>query len=837
MRCTTGIISVIIVITSAFMPVSAENGIVFSGEEDTLSLYNRLSSGLLKDPSGENSCRNIIKLMELSREAGREKTAKLFRKCADYIKERNDRTNPLIFILNHSAELLDDDSDTDYEGIDKWLVSGPWQKFGRADLYYPFIPEAGRSFSEFKSIKVEQGSRIYPFGFIPERRGIVYASASFSADVPVRIWIESNAEYRLFINSAEVLSSGIEGTESLSGVTVEGSREYSLLLKISDNRKGEDPFFRVIVTDLKNGEIKTEITGAGNRGEFSHKEIFSSCRVKSLPGFPGRVKMEKIRQSITDSNFTELYSEAEALVAEYPLCGESYHTIFPLLIQSGREKDFIDTVSRYRGKFPASDYYLKWIADFYQWRDEKKFKAAMDKIHPRYCDYSTAKRYIKLLTDNGDRRAARRYSEKFENIPSFRIVKAEVEKSLSTPVQWRKYLLEKISETGDPLYYYYMGESEMEAGLDPLLYWAKGLSIRGDMREMRDSAEIFENGSGSGGLFYSGRYTDFHPEFLWNGIKRKVTVRIFANGNYMTECEELIPSALAEKGGFSLLKLYDLSVLYALRCSGGEAFPQEYEVSEKGESVSVKLKDTGKADFFVLKYSGYSAFDQYPFYLMKDTELKREGEDISEVMLEVKAEGIVPDVSFMDKKIPGGESGREGETVYRVSEKFNYKNSERVVLSAAFKADYRGFAKWYSSMLNILKKKGVIETVPGLDSGDIQSRMAALNNYIKKNYITEPGINFEPRFPSDIVISGKGTTEELALLASVISEKAGIKGFVAFIKEKGDYLSANSEAALFIPESKGRGIWVRFADRKKYKNPEALLITGDNFEIIPVRDK
>jgi hypothetical protein len=840
MKNSLSIIAIFTIIITVFPSAPAGSDVVFSGGEDTLSLYKELSSELLKNPSDANSYRIILKLTGLSIDAGRDKTAQLFRKCAQQIKEINGEMSPGYFVLITFAEYLEYDygnGDSNYKGIDKWLVSGPWQKFGRPDLYYPFLPETGRVFSEFKSTRSEQERRIYPFGLIPERRGVVYAAASFSVDIPVRIWVLSNSSFRLFVNGVEVMSSGIAGRESLSGVSVKGSRGYTLLLKIADNRSGDDPFFSIIITDSNNREINPDITWVNNRGDFTHEEIFSASGVKLLPGFPGAEKMEKIRRSMDSRDLTELYNEAKIIYNEYPLCGESYHTFIPLLIQLRRVEEFMEAIARYREKFPASEYYLKWMSDFYRTGDEKKFSAAMEKINSRYCDYDNARAYIKLLADKNEKRAAARYSEKFKDIPSFRIAAAEVEKSLSTPVQWRKYLLERISETGDPLYYFYMGQSEMDAGLDPVLYWEKGLSIKADMREMRDEADIFENGGGKGSVFYSGRYTDFHPEFLWNGIKRKVTVRVFANGKYMVECEELIPSTLAGKRELYLIKLKNTRVLYALRCSGGEAFPQEYEISGKDEPVSVKFKDAGKADFFVLKYTGYSAYDQYPLYVMNGIEIKRDGEDISEVMVEVISEGITPAVVFMDKKVSGEKSAKEGETIFRISEKFNYKNSERGVLSAAYKADYKDFASWYSSMLNTLKKKGGIEVIPGMESGDIQNRIAVMQNYIKKNYITGDRIDFDPRFPSDVVLLQKGTTEDLAVLSCVIAEKAGIKSFISFIKEKGDTLSENCEAALFIPESKGRGSWIRFTDRNNFKNPEALLIKGDNFEIIPVSDK
>jgi len=835
------VISVIILFTTAFFCPSAEAGIIFSGEEDTLSLYNQLSSELMREPSGVNAYRNIIKLMELSRDSGREKTAKLFRACAELIKERDGEMNPVYFILINSAESLEnghDDRNSMYKGIDKWLICGPWQKFGRADLYYPFFPESGGGFSEFKPVQSRKhGSRIYPFGLISERRGIVYAAASFSADIPVRIWIVSNAEYRLFINRTELVSSSVPGLESLSGVTVKGSRDYTILLKIADNLDHNDPFFRIIITDLSNREIHPDITGGNFYGKFFHEEIVSSEKLKSVPGFAGGMKMKTIRQGMSSGDYGILYNESKALLSDYPLCGESYNSIISNLVQLGLENEFIGTVAQYRERFPDSDYYHKWEADFYLSRNEKKFSEAMDKIHVSYCSYDAAKAYIKHLSDRGEKKTAKQYCGKFEDIPSFRVIAAEVEKGLSTPVQWRKFLLEKAAVTGDPLYYYYLGYAEMDAGLDPVLYWEKGLSIRNDMRDMREAADIFENGKGSSNLFYSGRYTDYHPEFLWSGIKRRVTIRVFANGNYMTECEDIIPAALSEKRELALLKLKNIRVLYALRCSGGEAFPLEYDISEKNKFVSLKMKNGDAADFIVLKYTGHSTYDQYPFYMINDLELKHADEALSEILLEVISEGIKPSVTFMNKAVSGKNSGNEGETVYRISEKFNFKNSGGAVVSAALISEDRDFSTWYNNMFKLLKKRVIDERVPAAERGDLQVKIKAVEDYIKANFEVEAGINFEPRFPSEVVYSRKGTSEELAVLASAFIEKEGIKGFIAFIREKGKRISAESEVALFIPESKGRSHWIRFTDRNNFNNAEALLIKGDSYEIIPVSDK
>lgn len=831
-RASALIISLIL-LASAY--ASASDRFTFAGEEDTLSLCGALSAELLNDPSGEGSQAGIMKLIRLSHHAGRMKTAVLFRECAGKIHEAEGGRSPEHFALNFYADFLERDpgsADKTYKGVEKWLLSGPWHRYGKPDLYAPFQPELKTSADGFRGVRVQDdGMRIYPFGFLPERRGIVYASASFSADIPVRIWVDSNAQYRLFINGVEVAGSEVESSGSLECVSVKGARGYTLLLKISGNTAGDDPYFRVILTDAANRELKPDFSGAVHRGRFTYERIFSSQDLKPLHGSDVAAIIKRVSAAeISDIN--RAYSEARDMLAKYPLCSDSYEAIMPLLVKRGNEREFAETLKKYRGNFPDSDYFLLWESLFYKERDKDKFMEAMERLHPGYCDPSMAGAYIKLLSEKGDNSAALSYSGRLGDIPSLRETVAGIEKRVSPPVRWRKFLLERMTSTGDPIYYRLMGDADMDDGLDPVLYWEKALSINSDMRSVRDAVDIFEN-SGDGITFYSGRYTDLHPEFLRNGIKRKVTVRIFANGNFMTECEDLVPPGLAAKGEFTLLKLMDTRVLYALKCSEGEARPLEFETADAGGGkLRVKVKSPEGSEFLVLRYTGYSSSQEPPFYVMKSMDLCGE-EDISEIALEVISEGVKPVVTFMERGIAGEKSGIEGVTMYRSSAKFNFRPGG-VTLSAAFISGEREFSSWYSGMLKSLKMRGSEVSMTEPLAGDIEEKISAVREYMEKNFTLRDGVTFEPRFPDEVIRSGHGTSEELAIISSIILEKNGVKGFISFISEKGDSVSERSEAALYIPESKGKGYWIRFSGAGNFKKGEALVIRGDGFEKVQV---
>lgn len=820
----------------------AGSDIMLPGEENTLSLYNHISTELLNNPSGENSYRYIVKLADLSRDTGRIKTAELFRRCAAKIASGEEKTDPAYFILNYYSEYLTadrKDKDPFYKGVDKWLISGPWQRYGKPDLYSIFPPEEKHVFNDFKAARsITPGGRIYPFGFISERRGVVYSSVSFSADIPLRVWIISNAEFRLFVNGVETINSGRAEEESLSGVSIKGAKGYTLLIKIADNGEGDDPFFRVILTDAGNQPLQFNITGSKYSGSFSAENFFSSCDLKSVPVLDEIVNMRTLRDA-KGNNSDQLYIEAKALLAKYPDCSESYHTLIPLLDRTGRDTEFYETVSSYKKIFPDSEYYLKWETDFYKTRDSIRFSESIEKLPDLYSACSTAEYYINILSEKNDYASAVRFSEKFSEIPSLRKAVAGVVKKISSPGEWRNYLIEKMAATGDPLYFYYMGNADVETGLDPVLYWEKALNIRSDMRDVREAADIFENAGGEGSVYYSGRYTDFHPDFLWNGIKRKVTVRVFDNGNYVTECVDIIPSDIDDEKGVSLLPFKDIRILYSLRCHEGISEPVEIE--QKNDSSGgnfIRFKNREKADFFILKYTGYSRYDQYPFYIMKNFELKDVSADISEIEFEVISENeIKPVVTFMDKEVKGRIEDKKNETVFNITENFNYKDGGRCSASVRLISSDIHFTRWYNELIKVLRSRNFDFSVPGSDSGNLQDKISAVRNYIQNNYQADEGVSYEPHFPGDILSNRHGTSEELAILALFLLEKSGVKGFISFIREHGETLSDKCEAAVFVPESKGKGYWIRFTDRNDFKKAEALIIKGDSFEIIPVSDK
>ncbi len=839
MRIVLVIFSLLVMLVSA--DAYATRDPLFKGEDNSLIQYKDLSEELVNDPSGKNSYLYIVKLAELSTELGRETTADLFRRCAEKISAVEGTKPAQEFVLNYYAGLLVNGpvaADKEYAGFSKWRVSGPWHKYGAPDLYMPFTPETAGNFDDFRVVKTgEAGGVFFAFGNIPERIGTAYAAASFTSADPVRVWVASNSRYRLFINGVEAAGPGSSGEFSLSGVEAHGARGYTILVKISDNREGDDPWFRVVLTDAENRVIRPEVSGERFRGAVVIEKIFSSESVNNRNGFHGSGKIRNIVDSIKGDE-GRAFETASSFLKDYPVCGEIYHAVIPILIKQNKRDEFLSLVADYRKRFPGSDYSYKWEAEFYRDSDLDKFSEAMDKLHPLYCAQKLADRYMKFLTDKKGISAAKRYSSRTADVPSLRPVKAEIIKVDFSSDNWRKYLIGRIAATGDPLYYYLMGNADMERGLDPLLYWEKSLSIRSDMRDAREAADIFENSGGKGSEFYSGRYTDLHPEFLWKGVKRNVTVRIFADGNYMTECEDIIPKELAVKGEFKLLNLKDLRVLYVLGCSNGEPLPLKHEAAVTPEGdTSVKFSFDENQGFAVIKYTGYSAPERLPFNIFSAMELKREDEDVSEVNLKIISLGDIPTITFMDKKVTGERGDKPGEMEFSVSGRFNFRDNEKAYASASIVSTDREFAKWYGGLVKVVKGAGVHGEELPVFKGDIRSRISAVRKYMSENFRVIRGNNSEPCFPDDVIRSGEGTTGELAILSSFILERSGVRGVIAFIREKGENITTDSEAGIYIPESKGRGHWIRFTDWKKYKNAEALVIRGDGFEIIPVSDK
>jgi len=147
--------------------------------------------------------------------------------------------------------------------VSRWVMAGPYRRYGAGDLWYPFVPGMGDARDGF----AEEGTRVNAGktrGFVrldeltSENDGIMYAISSFPALGQVKIRVYSNAEYILNVNGEAVLENAVETVKRDRRVVLLDVNEgVTLMLKL---RAAPGRWFRVLVTDGSDAMIPVQFT-------------------------------------------------------------------------------------------------------------------------------------------------------------------------------------------------------------------------------------------------------------------------------------------------------------------------------------------------------------------------------------------------------------------------------------------------------------------------------------------------------------------------------------------------------------------------------------------------
>ena len=147
--------------------------------------------------------------------------------------------------------------------VTKWIINGPYSRYGYNDLWHTFVPEISGSLVSL----AENGKRIHAGksrGLVrvdevmAEDGGIIYASSSFPATGSVKIRVHSNMEYILNVNGNVVVeNSKVSVMRTCRIVQVNVQKGVTIMLKM---RNRHDRLFRVLVTDHRDMMIPVQYT-------------------------------------------------------------------------------------------------------------------------------------------------------------------------------------------------------------------------------------------------------------------------------------------------------------------------------------------------------------------------------------------------------------------------------------------------------------------------------------------------------------------------------------------------------------------------------------------------
>ncbi len=827
-------------------------------ENNSVTLASDLSSKILSNPSGEFVPDYTDKLMEIASAIGRAKIAGVLNQAAKKLESNGNTGNLSYKILKLSIDELEfnrTESLKNFSIIRRWNISGPWKKYGIPDFDYQFSPE-----KVFKIEDIEKGRNIiapesgvfFPYKLIHEKDETLYAVNSFASETGIILWIQSDSEYKLIINGREIRQRKSNGKKTTEAFALNGARGYTVLVKMQSGTENHQPFIRGMITDEKFKPVQLKNSDVVFNYSFTSKIILNSDKLDGSVHREASILTGRLRELVNSGNYIEGYKTGSVITEKYPFYSAAYGEFIPLLDIMNRDNEFLIKIEKFRKLFPDSDLHYRWLADFYRSRDKDKFMELMKTIPINYFSEESVEWYLHLLCGEKKFSEALKLCDLLKEMPSYRHIIPEVLKAAGEKDLWRSSLLEGAALRNEAYFYYALGLSELQNGLDPVMYWEKGHSLDEDAGLMRDLTGLFENGILGTNDFYKGEYTDLHPEFRWKAKKRKISIHIFESGRIIIDGEDLIPSGnklLDEKyskGGSefssgemksSIPYFKDLKILYVLTAKDGLTSSVDFksDLSEK-DTITVRFKCSGEEEFSVVKYSGeYRKDKKDVFSLLKNLVLKSKDENVSELDYEVFCHGsLIPLVRYNGESLS---SGRYSGGIIRFwnNEKLSDSDNDSIVAEISRFSSGDVFAGWYSNVISYSGKVSS-EKISGLpEKENLTQFVRGLHFYIMSSISKTGEVDFSPRRSETVLLHGYGTVEERTLLAKAILEAKGIKSYVSFRKSKEGLID---KMLLFVPENRGSGYWVDFYGEsisdKMESGYDAIVITGEGYETFPV---
>ncbi len=250
---------------------------------DDIGLFNSVVKLLYQYPAGPDSLLYYREIGKLSRIAGQERCVQALLKLIDSVNSVNSLEKKNLHILYLQLELerlcyrfkISDARkySEQFFPVKKWVLFGPYFKYGRADIDFPFMPEIITNLKgsdiKRKEIFVRNTKGELDFNrYLYTGEGIAYAVTTIRLNQPVKIRIYSDSSYKLFLNGKEALrnlKSGISRTCRI--IKVRDTDKITLMIKL--HLKENSSHLRILTTDENDRPLKTE---SGNT-EFAFSDV------------------------------------------------------------------------------------------------------------------------------------------------------------------------------------------------------------------------------------------------------------------------------------------------------------------------------------------------------------------------------------------------------------------------------------------------------------------------------------------------------------------------------------------------------------------------------------
>ncbi len=160
------------------------------------------------------------------------------------------------------------------KSITKWLVAGPYLKYGAGDFDYSFLPEVVNRFDDRsvskRAITLRNADGVLDLErYLYPRRGTAYALTGLRIEGNVKLRVYSRAHYKLFINGREALKNAAGRERACRIVRIQANGPVAVMMKVYNSGAWN---FRIITTDDNDAPISVESGMSESKGgacEFS----------------------------------------------------------------------------------------------------------------------------------------------------------------------------------------------------------------------------------------------------------------------------------------------------------------------------------------------------------------------------------------------------------------------------------------------------------------------------------------------------------------------------------------------------------------------------------------
>ena len=427
-------------------------------------------------------------------------------------------------------------------------------------------------------------------------------------------------------------------------------------------------------------------------------------------------------------------------------------------------------------------------------------------------------------------------------MPERYIAIAEMYMAAGKREEMRKVLVRGAAETGDARIYFMLGCADGASGLDPVIYWTKALESEDIFCEASDMIDFYENASPGTNIYYTGNYSGVREEFRYNGIRRRINMRLFESGKAYADVTDFVPVAMiregdAEEFSYALPPMENIRVLYVLRVNDELTEAAEYTDIIDEKNPRIIIKGCGESRYAVVKYSCCIEGGGMDSAAIAGIPVVMEDEFVEDMLINAVYSGTGRPGIFLNSQ-PLRVRDRVNESLFSWNDSFSKAADEDLWIRINTHRTPEDFAAWYSGLVPLMGRFADSTVFEFPENVDAASALRYIMNEVFSGIavIESPGL--VPRAPDAVMADRVASPLEKAFLALAMLKRAGINGSIAFgLSGEGTFIN-EKEVLVYVRVNENEWYWLPVSSVGEHPGGQkAIVILESGGRVMPVEEE